>query len=315
MNKQKKLELKVGIVSVLAIIVFILGLSYVKGISVSAPKNLVKFQFDNSGGLTEGSPVVVKGVRRGLVKSIENHGNSVLITADLDYIDDLREDCHARITILELTGGKKIELFPGKSSRPFDKNKLIPGVATADFADLIATLGAVSSDAASLVKNLDTLTQNLNYVMQNRKLFDNLQTIAENTNELTQNLNTLVKENYSTLQNTINNLNYIITELKKTYNKTEPHLSKIISDAELALQNANSLIEKMQNVMNNAEKTINNINDITNEVRAGSGLASKLIYDKKLAMELDSTLKSLSFLLNQINNHGVNVNVRLGTRP
>ncbi len=315
MNKQKKIEIKVGIVSVLAIIILIIGLSLAKGISISPAKNLVHFRFDNSGGITEGSPVVVNGVRCGVVKSITNSNGSVLITADMETVENLKTDCYARITILEITGGKKIEIFPGYSDRPFDKSQEIPGRATADLADLIATLGEVSNDAASLVKNLDTLTQNLNYVMNNKHLLNNLETIAHNTSEITVNLNTFIKENYNALQNIVINLNNLVSDLKKTYSQNEPKLNKIIGQIEIALTNANELLSKMQNTIGEADKTLANINDITEEVRFGSGLANRLIYDKKLAGELDSTLKSINILLNQIENHGVNVNVRLGTRP
>jgi len=315
MNKQKKIELKVGIVSVLAIIIFILGISFVKGISVSAPKNLVKFRFDNSGGITDGSPVLVNGVRRGLVKTVENDNGTVLITADLDYISDLRADCYARITILEVTGGKKIELYPGRSQNSFNPQNEIPGISTADIADLIATLGSVSSDAASLVKNLDTLTQSFNYLLQDRQFIAKLDQIAINTSELTQNLNVLLKENYTTLQSTINNLSSLISDLKKTFTKNEPNFNKIIADLDTAIKNANSILERLQNTANYADKTLANLNGIADEVRSGNGIANKLIYDKKLSSELDSTIKSINVLLNQINQHGVNVNVRLGTRP
>ncbi len=315
MNKQKKIELKVGIVSVLAVIIFILGISFVKGISVSAPKNLVKFRFDNSGGITDGSPVLVNGVRRGLVKTVENNNGTVLITADLDYVYDLRADCYARITILEVTGGKKIELYPGRSQNPFNPNNEIPGKSTADIADLIATLGSVSNDAASLVKNMDTLTQNFNYLLKDKQFIAKLDQIANNTNELTQNLNNLLKENYNTLQTTINNLSSLISDLKKAINKNEPQLNKIIVDIEEALKNTNFLLERLQNTANYADKTLTNLNEITEEVRSGNGLANRFIYDKKLSNELDSAIKSINTLLNQINQHGVNVNVRLGTRP
>jgi len=180
---------------------------------------------------------------------------------------------------------------------------------------LIATLGEVSNDAASLVKNLDTLTQNLNYVMNNKRLLDNLETIAYNTSEMTANLNTFIKDNYNALQNTVSNLSILVSDLKKTYSQNEPKLNKIIGQIEIALTNANELLSKMQNTIGEADRTLANINNITEEVRSGSGLANRLIYDRTLASELDSTLKSINTLLNQIEKHGVNVNVRLGTRP
>jgi hypothetical protein len=35
----------------------------------------------------------------------------------METIENLRADCYARITILEITGGKKIEIIPGNRTR------------------------------------------------------------------------------------------------------------------------------------------------------------------------------------------------------
>lgn len=315
MTNQKKIELKVGIVSIVAIVLLIVGISLGKGVNVSVNKQIVKFRFDNSGGITEGSPIVVNGVKRGNVTSVANNDGSVLISAEMDNIADLKTDAFATITILEITGGKKIELNPGISNTPFNKSNIIPGKASADIADLVAILGGVSGNLVSLVSNLDTLTVGLNQMMSGGKLAADIQNIATNTSELTGNLNNLIKNNYATLQTTINNLNTLLADIKKTYTKQEPNINKIIGQIDVALTNANSLLAKLQNTVEKADATLADVGDITKEIKSGDGLVNKLIYDKALVAQIDSTVNSLNVLLNQINNHGVNVNVRLGTRP
>lgn len=315
MNSKKKNELKVGIVALLAIVIFVIGVSLGKGVSVSVSDQKVKFRFDNSGGITEGSPIVVNGVRRGTVKSVANDNGSVLITADMNNISDIKSDAIARITILEITGGKKIELDPGTASANFNLKNEIPGRATADIADLVAILGEVSGNAASLVRNLDTLAIALNTMMADGKLATDVAVIADNTAELTANLNNLMKDNYTLLQNSINNLNSLLAGLKRTFDKHEPNVDKLIAELDQALSGANSLLGKIEKTIEKADQAVADLKDITGEVKLGSGLANRLIYDKSLASSMDSTLKALGILVNKINDHGVNVNVRLGTRP
>lgn len=315
MTPQKKTELKVGIVSLLAIAILIIGITLGKGVNVSVSKQTVSFRFNNSGGITEGSPVVVNGVKRGFIKNVLNDKNSVLISAELDNVDDIKSDASAIITILEITGGKKIELRPGVSTQKFNLKNEIPGQATADIADLVAQLGTISGNAMSLVQNLDTLAIGINNMMANGKLADDMSTIANNTAELTANLNTLLKENYSILQSTIKNLNVFIADLKKTLDKQEPNIDKLVKQMDAALVNANGLLGKIEKTMEKADSAMDDVSNITNEVRSGSGLANRLIYDKELAVKMDSTINALSILVNKINDHGVNVNVRLGTRP
>jgi len=315
MNTQKKLELKVGIVSLLALIILIVGISLAKGLNVSVSKQTVKFIFDNSGGITEGSPVVVNGVRRGSVTSVKNIDNGVAITADINSIADLKEDANATITILEITGGKKIELNSGTSELPFNIKHSIPGKSTADISDLVAILGEVSDNAVSLVRNLDTLAYGLNLMMGDGKLAENVNTIVDNAIDITNNVNNLLENNYAMLERTIKDISSLIADFKKTYDKQEPKLDKLINDIDLAVSDARELLSTTKETMSKANSAIDDINHITNEVKSGNGLASRLIYDKNMAQQLDSTINSLNVLVGSINKHGVNVNVRLGTRP
>ncbi len=315
MTFKKTTEIKVGIVSLLAIAIFIIGITLGKGVNVSVDKKTLRFRFDNSGGITEGSPVVINGVKRGQVESVENQEGSVLILVEMNDISDIKTDASAKITILEITGGKKIELNPGGSAQLFNPKNEIPGRATPDIGDLVATLGEVSGNAISLVRNLDTLALGVNKMMDNGRLAEDLTTIAQNTAELTTNMNVLLKDNYIMLDKTIKNLNSLVADIKKTYNKNEPNIDKLFVQLDTALSNANSLLSKIDKTMENADLALSDVKDITSEIKQGSGLANKLIYDKSIAQSLDSALNSLNILVNKINEHGVNVNVRLGTRP
>lgn len=315
MTFQKKTEIKVGIVSMLALAILIIGITLGKGVNVSVNQQIVQFRFNNSGGITEGSPIVVNGVKRGTVNSVANSNGSVLVKGTMDNFSDIMSDAFAKITILEITGGKKIELDPGVSSQKFNLKNEIPGKATADIADLVAILGDVSNDAVSLVRNLDTLALGVNKMMNNGKLAEDVEIIAKNTAELTANLNVLLKDNYSVLQNTIKNLNSLVADIKNTYDRNEPNIDKLVAQLDTALSSANNLLSKMEKTIDNANLALIDVKDITAEVKSGSGLANRLIYDKQLASSLDSTMNALGILVNKINEHGINVNVRLGTRP
>ena len=87
-----------------------------KGISFSPTQKSVAIRLATSGGIDAGSPVVVNGVRRGTVTQVSNDNGGVLVTATLDDVSDLKSDAQALVSILEITGGKKIELTPGSAA-------------------------------------------------------------------------------------------------------------------------------------------------------------------------------------------------------
>lgn len=166
MNNQKKNELKVGLVSIAAIILLIIGITLGRGFSVSVSNQTIKFRFPNSGGIQLTSPVVINGVKRGSVSYIKNDKGSVLIEASIDDISDLHDDATAKITILEITGGKKIEINPGNASKNFDINKEIPGVTAADLSDLVTLGGEMVYDMKFLLKKLDTVSTTLTRMLR-----------------------------------------------------------------------------------------------------------------------------------------------------
>lgn len=109
MRNNRSREIQVGAVSLLAIILLILGFTYGKNLSISPKANLIKIRFPNSAGVQIAEPVVVNGVKRGLVRDVRNDAGSVLILVELNKMDDIRSDASAKITLLEITGGKKLK--------------------------------------------------------------------------------------------------------------------------------------------------------------------------------------------------------------
>ena len=157
MQSDKKKELIVGLVALAGLIMLIIGVMLGKSFSLSGEQTSLRFMFPSSGGIKPSSPVVVNGVERGTVSSIENQSDSVLITVSIDGISDINTDATARISILEITGGKKLEIFPGSSGTKISKETIIRGKTAADLGDLVAEVGEVSGDLKRIVKGLDTL--------------------------------------------------------------------------------------------------------------------------------------------------------------
>lgn len=315
MNTQRKTEIKVGIVSLVAILLLIAGISLGKGVNVSVSQNIVKMRFNSSGGIQDGAPVVVNGVKRGTVRTIENNNGSVLITADMDMTNDFKSDASALITILEITGGKKIEINPGKSADRFNNKNEIPGRAAADIGDLVTILGDISGSAVSLVLRLDTLTGELTRATADGMLVRDLKSTMKNTAELTHNLNSFMNDNASGLKQTLADLRVMTSDLKHFVDNNDEKLASIVTKLDNSLNDVEKLIKKADSAIEGADKLITNVNGIALDVKNGNGLASKLIYDQEFAAKLDSTLKSLNGFVDQIQAYGVNVNLRLGTRP
>jgi phospholipid/cholesterol/gamma-HCH transport system substrate-binding protein len=315
MNTSKSTEIKVGIVALVGIILLLAGIMLGKQLNVTADIQTIAIRFPNSGGILVTSPIHVNGVRRGRVVSVENNNGSVLITADIDKIDDFKADASAKILMQEITGGKKIEISPGTSDSKYDKSKEMLGHTTSDVSDLVAFAGDLTDDLAVLVRRIDTTIAGVNKVLGDDESINHIKNTLANADELSGNLNDFFNENQSDLSMTISNLTDMSSKLKSIVDRNDPKIDKLIDDIDLTLKNTNELIGTTKTTISKADEFIADLKQISSDIKTGKGLVSKIIYDEKFARRLDTTAARIDYLLKQLTQHGMNVNVRIGTRP
>lgn len=314
MNKQNN-ELKVGLVSIIGLAILIVGLVLGQGFNFSGTSNLVKIRFDNAGGIKVSAPVVINGVKRGSVASVESNNGGVLISVVLDKTDDLKEDASAKITILEITGGKKIEINPGVSTNKFSLSGEMKGKNTADIGDMVAMVSDVSGDLINLVRRMDSISVNLNKFFANDTLFSNIDKSVAQLTAISTDANRLLSSNYSNLDRSLKDISSITKDLKEAIRNNSGNVDTLFSELKLTIKEARGLMKNVDGTVNSANLLITDINGITKDIKSNGGAVNKLLYDKEFALKMDTAFMKITELVDFINKNGVNVNVRLGTRP
>ncbi len=315
MNPDKKKELIVGLVALAGVVMLVLGVMLGESFSLSGQQKTIQFMFPSSGGIKPSSPVVVNGVERGSVSTIENKNDSVLVIAFIDGIDDIYTDATARISILEITGGKKLEIFPGISSQSISANHIIRGKTASDLGDLIADVGEVSVDLKRIVRGLDTLIVNANGILGDKVLMNDLRVTITNASEAMVRINDMVARNEGAINSSIANLSELSRELNSAVKEQKPNIERIIADMKQVSEKAVTLIDKVDNSWDDVSKIAADVRKIIEDIQNNESLLNKLLYDKQLAQRLDSVMYNLGSFVEKIDQHGINVNVRLGTRP
>ena len=116
MKNERKTEIRVGLTVLVGILVFIWILGWAKNFSLQSNEQLIKVRFINVSGLEIGDQVTVNGMRKGYVKEMIVEPNNVVVELSIDNDIKLKEDASFAISMLDLMGGKKVEVFPGTSS-------------------------------------------------------------------------------------------------------------------------------------------------------------------------------------------------------
>ncbi|MEY2719791.1 MAG: hypothetical protein RLZZ273_1157 [Bacteroidota bacterium] len=312
MDVSRKTEIRVGIVSISAILILVIGIMLGEGLSWSSNMYQVRFKLPSSGGLEPGSPIVVHGVKRGQVDKVTNHGGAVLVLGQVDDISDLYSDASAVVSILEITGGKKIEIKPGFLRTPLDPRQEIPGTVSADIGSLVTSLGDMSENAVILVKRMDTLSAALADLARDGSFINNIKTLANDGAILVTDARQWMQANKNDLTAMVKDLRHVTATLKGTLDRNEPKISRLIDHLDHTLSSFDSTLVKADAAFISVDSLVVEVNTVITEVKGNKGLLNRIIYDEGLSRELDSSLTVLKSILQQFKRDGVNVNVGLG---
>jgi len=315
LNISRSTEIRVGLVSIISIALLIGGIMLGKGLSLDPSKRTLKVRLATSGGVETGSPVVVNGVKRGIVSDVVNDNGSVLVHVSLSDASDVMSDAKAFVTILEITGGKKIEIIPGSSTQSLNPDTEIPGTVAADIGTLVTSLGEVSGNAINLVRRLDTISAGLTDLMRDGSFVNNVRTISSDGAVLMTDLRGWFQQNRTPLTASIRDLRDITSQLRESVNRNEPKVSQIIDRADKVLLSLEVTLSKADGTIMGADTLIGRINGIVQDIKTNKSLLHALMYDNDIASKLDSTLMTLKKFLQDFNRSGVNVNVGIGHRP
>lgn len=301
MQDQKKTELKVGITVLAGIIVFVLVLMWAKNISVFADKQHVKIEFPQASGLEIGDIVTVYGVRSGYVEDIELSENGVLISISVDENVELKSDALFSITMLDLMGGKKIEIAPGTSAQSLDYSKIHKGYFYGDITSVMSLFHNVEADLVSVIKEVKTAFEGVNTLLADGTLGENINDNLVEVSNLVSNLNGVIAENKNELSDLIKNGNRLSTSATDLIDQNRDQID--------------SLFISINKTTSSLDVLIRNADDLITETKSSKNNLGKILYNDSLLVDLknmlDQTNSLLKIVLEQLKGDGLNVDANI----
>ncbi|GMU96559.1 MULTISPECIES: MlaD family protein [Ignavibacterium] len=301
MKDQRKTEIKVGLTVLAAIIIFLWIFGWAKNISIRSTENIIKVSFRNVAGLEIGDPVTVNGFRKGYVNDMKVLTNEVIVEIALDNDVILKEDATFSVSMLDLMGGKKIEIYPGESSVALNLKEIHHGVFLSDIPAVMSLLGSVQDDLVTVLKDVKITLSSVNQYLTDEKLSNDLKQSLKNFNSLTAEINDLLKQNKENMKLLTNN---VISLTENT--------NRLIETNE---QNVSDLLKHMNEVVEKSNKLLTNVNQLSDETLQKQNNLGKILYDEELIKNIKTSLKQIneltSILIEQLKGKGINVDANI----
>lgn len=301
MKDQRKTEITVGITVVLGLIILLWIFGWAKNLTLASEDYNLLIRFDNVAGLEIGDNVTVNGVRKGFVKEMQIINDHVLVTASIEKDVVLKHDAVFTLNMLDLMGGKRIEIYPGTSEENLDRSGIQTGKFLSDIPSVMAVFGSVEDDLVVMLKEMRTTLTSINSYLSDKQLETNIKSSLQNLSEVSSKLKLLIDENRE-------NLNTITVNTAELTRKT----NEFIDSNRTAMSKS---ITKINEVLKSTDELISKINSVADETLQKENNLGKLLYDENLMNDISQSLEQLnkltSILIQQLQGKGINVDANI----
>lgn len=283
-----KKEVKIGITAIVAIILFYIGINFLKGVNVFTTTNTYYVKFENAGGLTPSASVLANGYAVGIVREINynySDNQSVVVSIELDKAMHVPEGTTAELET-SLMGSVTLHLLPGKNPvKHLERGDTISGRqhfgAMERAAEMLPQVEQMLPKVDSIMDNLNRLTGDSAMLA----LVKNLAVISENLAQTTSRVDHLMGKEIPVLLSNMNALT--------------GNLNKVAGD--IAKGNLDSTMTVLHATMQNAETLTQRLNELTttlnSSVTSTDNSLGLLLNDRSIYDGLNHTIHSADSLL------------------
>jgi len=281
-------EARVGVVIVLALVIFFFGVLYLREYSLTKKEYAIIARFETVAGLELQDPVIISGYKIGQVKDMQLVGDSVQVRLLIDSRYQLARDSKAILRNLTLLGDKAIEIVKGKSAEKLRPGGEIPGQLETDFFDLAEAAAPIGEDITVLLKRF-------------RSTFDE-NTEASLKGSL-RHLNTISGAMAEGVTQNVGEVGQALASLKKAAKNleqlTEPEgksMRDVIANLDSSASSLKAATARLSNVASSMEKMLG-------KIEKGEGSLGKLIHDDALYRNLEKFTQDLDLLILDVKQH------------
>ena len=286
MDLHYKQELRVGMLVIVGVVVFTLGMLWLSGKTIGTSGTvLVPVRFANVAGLRAGDPVQVSGVKVGRVANVVLQGaGNVMVYLDVSRAQRPHADAVVLVASADFFGAKYIDYLPGSSDQMLASGQVITGTHEEAVTEQAGALAKRASEALSGVQTL--LSQ------QTAEDIHHTLVAVERT------LNVVAKIGEGPV---VGQTQATLESVQRLSNRMDSLLAS--PDLTGSVKQLNEATKNLKQLSDGVSKSTTALGDILTKINNGQGLLGQVVNDKGTTGNVDSVLVSLKLLLDDIRLH------------
>jgi phospholipid/cholesterol/gamma-HCH transport system substrate-binding protein len=297
-------EVKVGIVTSLAIACFIYGFNFLKGRDLFSTQRKFYAVYSNIDGLVEANPMLINGFKVGIVGKIvlaNDTSGSVIVTLLMDNEANIPKNSIAKVVSSDILGSKAIQLILGSGTVYAQNGDTLISAQEDDLKTAVnKTIAPLQEKAVGLIASIDSVMVVVQQVFNESarqnlsKSFESIKLAITSLETTSYRLDTMVLSEKTKISSILSKVNTLATTLANNSDK----LGNIINN----FSNISDSIAKsnLTSAINNADMALGQASSIMTKINSGQGTMGMLINNDSLYRKLDKSSEDLDKLLKDL---------------
>lgn len=299
---------RVGLLVLTSVVLLTIFMTMVKKGGLSEDESVaVTAYFKDASGLGKKSRINIAGIAVGEVTDIKLQGTRALVSLRIRKDVGLREDASLTKRSESLLGDFLLDLYPGSEAAPLMKDggeikkvidqqgmeaifgslEKITGDIQAVTNSLREVLGGEKGQGSleKIVQNLVTLSETMDRTI--RQSADRLAAILQNVEGASATVRGITEDQQESIRSVIGNIELITRDVRDVL----ATVKKIVGSGEDDLKES---VASLKETINKLDRSLANVEEVTEKVKNGEGVAGTLLTDNRTSQKLTETIEDVS---------------------
>jgi len=263
--------------------------------------------FIDATGLVENSEVKMAGLKVGSISKISLEKGKARVDVKVAKKYKLYKNAViAKRSSSLVTGDYYLHLSPGTPDR-----KVIPPGGRIWIVEEGTQMEAMAARVDDITKDVKQLTSSMAEVFGSEEGKAKLAAIVDDLQDIADNMNTLIEQNSQMVEQTIRNVEGITGESRPEIKEILSNVKDITSDIKEIVKtqegdvgetvaDLKGSVKTLNNALEKLDKTLGNVEEMTDDVKAGKGTIGKLVADEEVAENVSDAAEGAGGLLKSI---------------
>jgi phospholipid/cholesterol/gamma-HCH transport system substrate-binding protein len=285
-------EVKLGMAIFAAVIVFVGGVIYLRGVDFQRREYTLTILYSNVNGLQEGNPITIAGLAVGKVEELKLIGTAIAVKVQIQNKVQFPVDSKAYIKSSSLMGGKLIAITPGIEPEVLRNGDTLTGSYEADLTELTSTLAPISSNVLGILERVNTTFD--------EKTRHNIQSILSDVNRSSTELERIIHDEGQRLDFAIGNFAAFSSNLSRFAMNLDSIALSQRTNLDTSMATIRIVTYNLQQASENLKSTTQSLDVVLNKIQKGQGTLGKLVHEERLYNDIDSLASNLNLLVKDL---------------